>query len=127
VDALEEQLSLLWWLESAESKVKSNASVVSAVLRACDELIATTRFFPGPPSSTELLKRRLGPLATKPLAPQDIADRAAREVPQAIADVCCLLNGQVAAGTADEMPAIDLATQLYSEMVLVELVRRSLV
>lgn len=124
--ALEEQQDLLWWLQSADSKAKGGSNPTEDVLNACNELLTTTHFFPGPPAARELLKRRLGPIAPKMLSPESLAEKAARTEPSRATSIISLLGGVVSPHQQDaKISALDLAMQLYAEMVLVELLKQS--
>jgi hypothetical protein len=121
--ALEEQQGLLWWLTSSTSTVSAGGNVATTVVRACNELLQLTRSFPGPPSWDELLVRRLGKVASKPISRAALSERASRDVPPLIADICMLANGRAAAIEVPdaEMTATEGAIHLFTELVLIAL------
>lgn len=121
--ALEEQQDLLWWLKSSGGADDAEKNAAATIVQVCEELVALTRFMPGPPAASELLARRLGALAFRPISRAILAAEAARPVPPLIADLCVLANGHAGEGDddGDVMTVREGAEHLHAELVLVEL------
>lgn len=117
VGAIEEELGLLWWLQSRRPR----ETPVAAVVAACDELDALCRFVPGPPAAEELLARRLGEHADVMIRVADLVGVSSRPVPCAVEDLCPLSRG-MCPDDAVLITARTGAEWLYHEVQLARLV-----
>ncbi len=116
--ALDEQQSYAWWL----LETREEATPERCVVTMCEEVLSLCRFLPGPPSAKHLMYRRFED--PDQLVDLDaVAARASREVPDEVADLCFFLNG-VAPDWQGDSTVSDVASALYNELLLVEMVSK---
>ena len=113
-----EQIDLLWWLAGGAVP----EPVPELVIWTATGLRRHTRRIPGPPGADQLLRRRLGKFAHAEVHLEELAETAARLVPDTVGDLCPLLTRQSAALVGRSLPAADAAQWLYDELSLVDLI-----
>jgi hypothetical protein len=113
IPAIREQTQGLWWLAAAERTGDPADAAVEAAFRLAD-----IGLIPPPPSAAELLKRRLGALATAEVLPESFEERRRQGliVPrfQGSEDLTPLLTR----GPRGPMSASELAHGIFEEVVL---------
>lgn len=117
IAAHEEQLGLLWWLQSTHGAETAE----EAVGAAASELAQRTGPIPGPPRADQLLARRLGHFRTSTVSTGTLG-RLIR-VPGGLAsaaDLCPMLSGEARLKSLT-LPAPMAAQWLLSELLFVRL------
>lgn len=118
VKAQGEQIDLLWWLQGGAVTEKKAEAVVSAA----SGLRKHTRWIPGPPQSSLLLRRRLGTTAVEEVSLEDVATHVARHVPAAAQDLCPLLTRDKTVLAGRSLECAPAAAWLFDELTLVDLI-----